>query len=452
VHHLGPIALAGALLLAGCVTASHDEQAARRQVQAVGDALRPRGRQPDLPVLQADSPLSDDLRYALLNHPQVEAAYDDWRGAVLAIGPARALPDPKLTFQADLTDTVTSLMPGFMFEFMAAGKRAAIAGEATAAGEVARRRYVTAVLNTAAAVKKSWIDLVALEETRRLTQQMADLADEAIRFSHAEHATMHAMGSLDQLAQQLNDAGRLRLEIADLDDQRSAARARFKAALGLGREAADPPWPAPAPLPVTPLPDDAAFWNAAQAANPQLGEMRAMVAVAVAEVAVEEKARTPDVGAGLMADLKMNPLLWRPLAEVSLPVWRRKIADAVAAARARQDAAAARLRAEEIMTAAELARMTYRVREADRMLAYLDDTALPNLSQSFASLSAAYATGMTGFAMIPDTQKTILGLQVERVAVVREREETLADLSLLVAGEAPAGAPLPANAVALARP
>jgi hypothetical protein len=37
----------------------------------------------------------------------------------------------------------------------------------------------------------------------------------------------------------------------------------------------------------------------------------------------------------------------------------------------------------------------------------------------------------------------VLAMQVERVAALREREKTLADLSLLVAGEAPAGAPLP---------
>ncbi len=446
------LALFVALSLAGCVAASREESAARAQVRQTGAALRPNGHQPELPVLTADSPLSDYLRFALLNHPQVEAAYDDWRGAVLAIAPARALPDPKLTFQADIASTVTSLMPGFMFDLMSTGRRAAMGREATVASELARRRYVTAVLTTAAEVKKSWLDLAALEASRSLKQQMLDVAEEAIRFSHAEHATMHAMGSLDQLAQQLNDAGRLRLEVANLDDQRTAFRARFKAALGLAREAADPPWPAPASLVATPLPDDDAFWAAARTANPQLGEMRAMVEMAVAEAAVEEKARTPDLAAGLMADLKMNPVLWRPLAEVTLPIWRQKIADAVAAARARHDAAAARLQAEEIMTAAELARMTYMVREADRMLAYLDGTAIPNLRQSLASLSAAYATGMTNFAMIPGTQGMILAMQVERIAVLRDREKTLADLSLLVAGEAPAGAPLPAAAMAAAKP
>ena len=440
------IAVLPAGLLAGCVAATPAERTARDQVHAVGAVLAPADRPPDLPVLTPDSTVADYLRFALLNHPRVGASFQEWRASVLAIGPARALPDPKLTFQADITRSLVSLMPGFMFDFMAAGKRSAMAGEATAAGVVARRRYVTAVLTTAADVKKTWADLTALEATRNLKQQMLELEEQAIQFSHAEHVTMHAMGSLDQITQLMNAAGQLRLELANLDDQRGARRAAFKAALGLRRDAPDPPWPTRFTPSTAPLPDDDTFWAEAAAANPQLGEMRAMVDMAVAEVAVEQKARTPDFGAGLMADLKMNPVLWRPLGEVSLPIWRQKIADAVAAARARQDAAADRLQAEQLMVAAELARMTAMVREADRMVAYLDATALPNLRQSLASLAAAYTTGMTGFAMIPETREMILGLQVERVAALRDREKTLADLSLLVAGEAPAGAPLPTAA------
>jgi outer membrane protein TolC len=438
-----PIALPLVLLLAGCVTATREERLSLARVQETGALLHPAASGPARPELTADSSLADYLRYALLHHPQVEAAYDEWRGAALAIAPARALPDPKLTFQADITDNLTSLMPGLMFDFMSGGKREAMAREALAASEVAYRRYAAAVLETAADVKHAWVDLTALEETLRLKQQMLDLTEDAIRFSHAEHVTMHATGSLDDLTRLLNDAGRLRLEVTNLGDQRGALRARFKAALGIAREAPDPPWPAQFAPTAAPLPDDDAFWAAARATNPRLAEMRAMVEMAVAEVSVEQKARTPDLAAGLMADLKMNPVLWRPLAEVTLPVWRGKIDDAIAAARARHDAAAARLRAEELMVAADLARMTYMVREADRMVAYLDGTALPNLRRSLASVTAAYDTGMTGFAAIPETQEMILALQVERVAALREREQTLADLSLLVAGQAPAGAPLP---------
>ncbi|MFA5057157.1 MAG: TolC family protein [Opitutaceae bacterium] len=433
------------LLLAGCASGSREEKVALDRVRQTGARLHPG---PDRPALTTGASLADYLHYALLNHPQVEAAYDEWHAAALAIAPARALPDPKLTFQADIARSVTSLMPGLMFDVMAPGKRAAMAREAAAASEVAYRRYVTRMLETAAGVKKNWVDLTALEETLRLKRQMLSLKEEAIRFSHAEHVTMHAMGSLDQLTQLLNEAGRLRLEIANLEDERRALRAGFKAALGIAHDGPDPAWPECFAPPTAPTPDDDTFWRAVVAANPRLGEMRAMVEMSVAQVAVEQKARTPDFAAGLMADLKMNPVLWRPLAEMTLPVWRKKIAATIAAAQARHDAAVARLRTEELMVAADLARMTYMVREADRMVAYIDGTALPNLRQSYDTVAAAYGTGMTNFAMIPETQEMVLAMQVERVAALRDREKTLADLSLLVAGEVPAGAPLPARTAA----
>ncbi|HTX64358.1 MAG TPA: TolC family protein, partial [Opitutaceae bacterium] len=144
MHRLRLVAAAVPLLFAACVSASRDEQAAREQVRAVGAALPAVDHRAELPALTADATLADDLRFALLNHPQVEAAFDEWRAAVLAIGPARALPDPKLTFQADIAGTLTSLMPGFMFDLMGPGRRAAMAGEAAAAAEAARRRYITA--------------------------------------------------------------------------------------------------------------------------------------------------------------------------------------------------------------------------------------------------------------------------------------------------------------------
>ncbi|MBI3885378.1 MAG: TolC family protein [Opitutae bacterium] len=435
--------------LAGCTAVSPAEQSARARVQAVGAQLRPDDQTPPLPELRPDAPLPVFLRFALLNHPQVEAAYFDWRAAVAAIAPARALPDPKLTFEADITNMLMTLMPGLMFDFMAAGKRDAMAREFAAASEVAHRRYVTTVLQTAAAVKISWADLTALEETLRLRRAALVTLGQAREFAHAAHLTAHAMGTLDALAKLENDAGRVRLEIANLEDQRGVFRAAFKSALGLARTVPDPAWPAQfTPSPALGLTDDA-FWTAASAANPRLGEMRAMVEMAVAQIAVAEKIRTPDFALGGMVDLKADPLMWRPQATLTLPIWREKIAATIRAAHDRRAAAGARFRAEELMVAADLARMTFMVREADRMVAYLDTVAGPSLRRSRATVEAAYQTGMSGFAMIPETQLMILAMQTERVAALREREKTLAELSLLVAGQPPAGAPLDAPAAAV---
>src|ERR1019366_9481779 len=89
------------VVFAGCTgTPIPEEAAARRRAAEIGRVYRPDGAKAPLPVLASDSPPSDYLRFALLNHPQVEAAFYDWRRSVEAITPARSLPDPQLTFQA----------------------------------------------------------------------------------------------------------------------------------------------------------------------------------------------------------------------------------------------------------------------------------------------------------------------------------------------------------------
>jgi outer membrane protein TolC len=257
------------------------------------------------------------------------------------------------------------------------------------------------------------------------------------------------MATLEAQVRLANEIARVRAELGSLGDRRTAVRARFKSALGLARADADPAWPH-AVLESTTLPDEDELWRRAQASNPELGRMRAMVDMALAGVDVARRAGTPDFTLGAMVDLKANPLMFRPTATVTLPVWRKKIAANIAAATARSQAASARVGAEQLDVAAELAQTLYMVRESGRMIAYIDGTALPNLDRIIASAEAGYETGMSGPAMIPETRLMALNMRRERVAALREREIAATDLMLLTADIAPPGAPLlPAEATAI---
>ena len=114
----------------------------------------------------------------------------------------------------------------------------------------------------------------------------------------------------------------------------------------------------------------------------------------------------------------------------------------VAAAEARRDASKARVTAEQLNLAAELAQMLYMVREADRMIAYIEQTALPNFERAIATVEAGYQSGMTGPSMIPETKLMALTMRLERVAALRERENAVTELLLMTADVAPTGSPL----------
>ncbi len=438
------------LFLAGCVAASHEEQAAAARVQRTGMLLRPAGRKPDLPVLTADSPLAEYLRYALLNHPQVGAAFYDWRAAVEAITPARSLPDPQLTFQADIADTLMTFMPGIMFDFMTRGKRVAMGREAAAASEVAYRNYATTVLRTAAMVRKAWIEIAYVDEALGLREASLGAIDQSAALNASDYATGRGMATIGTQVLFLNSAAQVRAMIAALEDRRAATHTRFKSALGLSPDDADPPWPRIA-LTATPLPPEPELWRAARAVNPELASMRAMVEMTMAGVEVANKTGTPDFALGAMIDLKADPLMVRPTASLTLPIWRDKIAATSAAAEARRDAAVARLNAEQLNLAAELAQMLYMVRESERMISYLEGTALPNLERSLASAEAAYQSGMDGPGMIPQIRLMALGMRLERLEALRQRETAVTDLLLMIADVAPADTDLLAAAAPSSR-
>lgn len=75
-----------------------------------------------MPKLDTNAPLHDFLLFAMLNQPQVEAAYHDWAASVQRITVERSRPDPRLTFSTDISDMVMSLMPGLMMDFHGPGK------------------------------------------------------------------------------------------------------------------------------------------------------------------------------------------------------------------------------------------------------------------------------------------------------------------------------------------
>jgi len=431
----------GALLASCAVVPSVAEKQTRAQVAQIGDAILPAGGKPALPALNAASPLSDYVRFGVLNHPRVEAAYHEWRSSVAAIAVARALPDPTFTFEADVTDTLMTFMPGLMFEFMTPGKRIAMANEAASASQVAYRTYVATVLEVATGVRKGWLELAYVDEALRLRDRTLGALDQAAAMAGADYVTGRGMGTLEIQVRLANDAAKVRSELAALGDRRAAGRTRFKSTLGLATTDADPAWPQ-ATLAPTVLPSEDELWHRAQAANPDLGRMRAMVEMAIAGVAVARKAGTPDFTLGAMADFKADPLMIRPTATVTLPIWREKIRANIAAAEARRDAAAARVSAEQLNVAAELAQMLYMVRESDRMIAYIDTAALPNYERAIASIEAGYQAGMTGPGMIPETRVMALAMRLERAAALRDRENAVTDLLLMTADIAPVGAPL----------
>ena len=444
LKHLDSVCLALALsfsaaLLAGCKgTQVHGEKEAREQLEATAGSFRPNGEKPVLPTLTTNSGLSDLLTFALLNQPRVAVAYFDWAASVERITVERSLPDPQLTFQMDIQDVVTSIMPGFMMSFPGMGKLRAAGTLAAAESQGKYFAFKAVSLESGFEVKRAYYQLHFLEEKLRVARETIGLVGDLEQLARAQNEVGKV--TLQDVLRAQIEQDRLKSELVNLEDSRSVLLARFKAALGIAPSEPSPPIPYRFETTAFDTSSDQLLKTAIER-NTRLAGMRADVEAAEAAIRLSYKSRMPDTSVGLMADVKMSPILYRPLGTITLPLWRDKLAAQVAQAQAQKGASEARLTAEEVSFAADFAERLFVYRESTRNLELLRSQLLPKQRQSLEVARSSYLAGTTDFFNLTDTEQGLLRFGLEEVEASTQREIALAEVSLMVEGM-PAVAPM----------
>lgn len=426
--------LAAVLFATGCRgLATSGEKAARKDLAEVSRQV-----QTNLPALTTNATLHDAVYFAVQNNPQVIAAYADWAASVESITVARSLPDPKLTFQAYIQDSLTSLMPGLAADVPGFGKRSARAAAATADSRAKYFQFATAVQRTAFDLQKRYYPLHFLDAKLDVNRQTLALLAELEALARAQNEV--GQGTMQDLLKAQIERKQLQTETTNLEDSRSVMLAQFKAALGLRPEQADPPVPAQPDFTDNRSDDEQLLANALKD-NPRLQELQAEIHSAEANIKAARKENMPDFSAGLQAEIYEPPFYW-PQASVSLPIWRDKLAAERAAAEAGLRAAKARLTAGQISLAVEFAEQSCLVRESDRELALLRESLLPRAKQSLEIAREAYRSSGVVFLNVIDAERSLLNFQLDEIAAQTQREIARAELVLMVAGVRPENAPL----------
>ncbi|HXE42809.1 MAG TPA: TolC family protein, partial [Candidatus Baltobacteraceae bacterium] len=295
---------------------------------------------------------------------------------------------------------------------------------------------------TAFNLKRAYYQLGLNKEQIRLKREMLSLLENEERAVRAQNMT--GASSLPELLRVQSGADRVRNEIADLEDSRGPLLQNFKAALGLTPEQADPPVPSRYEMSSENLDEDE-LQQFAFAHNPLLAAMNAEVRAAEAGIAMAYKQRVPDFSLGLMADVKASPTMFRPLAGMTLPVWRDKIAAEIAQAKANDMAAKSKLKSAQIELALSFAEKSFAYRQTSRNLTLIESELIPKANQSLSIVRADYRAGTTAFSAMTDVEREVLDLKLAAAEAKTAREIALADLSLIVAGVPPANAPFLTN-------
>jgi len=88
---------------------------------------------------------------------------------------------------------------------------------------------------------------------------------------------------------------------------------------------------------------------------------------------------------------------------------------------------------------------SYDYREVTRTLALLQSQLIPKARKSFEIASSGYLSGQIEFFNLIDAERTLLNFQLSEVEARTRREIVLAELSLMIAGVPPTGAPVLAS-------
>ncbi len=434
--------LAGALLalgLAGCTGVRTPlEKQARQQLETT--PLRPATNNLALTELGAAPDLATVLKVAAANQPSVAAAYYDWLAAVERITQARSFPDPRVGFQMDVNNMIESIMPGLMFDLPGQGKLRAQADVAAAEAEAKRQTFLAAIVQAAYEVEQPLVQLRLVDEKIAVGKRSLGLLAEVEQAAQAQNIAGSA--TLQDVLRSQMEQDRLRAEIASLEDTRRPLLAQYKAALGLGLATIDPPLPTAFTLPGTVVEEPQLL--ASMARNPRFKALEAEVRQAEAAIRLAQKNVNPDYTVGLEADLKAQPVMWRPQAGMTLPIWRDKLAAQIAEAQAGKGAAQARLAGEQIRLAVEFAATWFNWREARRSLELNRDQLRPKARQAWEAARAGYASGQTGFLDLIDAERTLLAIEWAEAEARAQSDLSLLDMSQLMNGKAPGAAtPMP---------
>lgn len=383
------------------------------------------------------------LAIAEATNPGLRAAFESWSASLERIPQASALPDPRLTYAYFVESVETRVGPqkqrfGVSQTFPLLGKLGLRGERAVHEANAGGARFEAARRDLRVRVTRLWSDYFYLERAVAVTDENVRLLQSLERVALQQYSAGRASHSAVVRAQV--ELGRLEDRLRGLLDQRRPTLAALGAELGdLG------------PLSVT-APDSLetrglaysldALRELALANNPQLVGHRAGVSRDEAGLALASKSPIPDLTLGAevidtgdartmnVPESGKNPII--AMATINLPLWFGKYRAEKAEAKAKLAATRSELAQLENRVIADLERLHFELRDADRRVDLYAHTLLPRARQGLAVTTDGYATGVVDFLDLIDSQRTLLEFELAHARAIADRTTKLSQLEQVV--------------------
>jgi cobalt-zinc-cadmium efflux system outer membrane protein len=435
LRHAGSVSISICLSvsLSGCVLAPRAAKEERARVAAAGEPYDRPLHERVLPDLPPEPGWRDLLQRAFLANGDLEAAYLDWKAAVIRIDRAAGYPNTNVSlgyeymFSGDNLKAWdrTTLSIGFdPMQNLSLPPKVYAAGrvaldEARAAGQ----RFAAAKFDLQRRVLSTYFDYALTAEQLRLQAATVRLLEVA---AAAARSRVRAGGEQQYLLQADADHRLARNQLRRLEAEQAEMVAMLNAVVGREADATL----LPPPILPTPraVPDDAQLLAVAVENNPELAALAHAVRGRADALRLARLQYLPDINpfAGLTGSMERFAG-----AAITLATTIPQIRAGIAEARAMLQSSEAVARQTGLERGAGFVATLAALRDAERQAAHLGGQVLPLLLLRVANLRQTYATGSTDLDELIESERAVLELQALVAEQRMRREKKLADLEAL---------------------
>ena len=386
------------------------------------------------------------LDYAKERNPEYAGMRHEADAAGERIGPAGALPDPKLRVELmDITrageqsptlspSRVGSTVYTLMQDVPWFGKRDLKRDIAALEADGAKGRAAGTWAELSSRIKSGYAQFYYVHQNERLTREILDLLSRLEKVAQVRYAGGLAVQS-DAIRAQVEQTN-LRNELIALENEKRMTQARLNMLLARPADAA---LAAPERLRALPAPvnlDHAALQDRVRARNPQLFAEDARLKAAEKNRELTYKNRYPDFTFGIApVQYRRSVREWGVMVEINIPLQQssrraqeREAEAMLSAARSRKDATANQVLAEltENLSGLDAARRTE---------AAITNSLLPQTELTLKAALAGYENGKVDFAALLDAQRQIRMAKQNQIKTQAEAQTRLAAIERLLGEE-----------------
>ena len=361
------------------------------------------------------------LEHGTQNNPQLQAAFNQWKGAEENIAVQKGLPDPTLSYGYYFESVETKTGPqnqrfGLDQKIPGFGKLSMKKAIATDLAAATGARYQRERLHLDFIITRAYAELYYLKRSTEITEDRIRLIQNLEEVARTRYKAGAPMAAILQAQVEL---GRLEDRRSSLAHLRAPQTARLNAALNRPAEA-QLSWPAD--LPYQSIETDAdALHLKVRSTSPELAELGHRIAQGDHQIKLAQRERLPDFSIGIqyidtgdsatpITDSGNNPVIGT--VGITLPIWFGKNRAKIESAAYRKTAAQLTLENRTQTLDADIRQALFQLNDADRKINLYKESLIPKAEQSMEVNRKGYEAGHMEFINLIDAERMLLEFEL----------------------------------------